>query len=69
MDINAYATHMTGVPAAEQFYETPNMDRRARRHRFFASLRVPALFAHALWVAHGTQCREDRRHHRHARLG
>lgn len=27
MDLNAFATHATGVPAKEQLYETPNLDR------------------------------------------
>ena len=29
MDVNAFATHATGVPADKQFYETPNIDRLA----------------------------------------
>ena len=29
MDLNAFATHATGVPAKEQFYETPNLNRLA----------------------------------------
>jgi arylsulfatase A-like enzyme len=36
VDINAYAQQMTGVPPAEQYYETPNLDRLVREGTAFA---------------------------------
>ena len=36
MDMNAYAQHMTGVPVAQQFYETPNLDRLTHEGTAFA---------------------------------
>jgi arylsulfatase A-like enzyme len=40
MDINAYATHLTGVPKAQQFYETPNLDRLVDRGVAFSQAYV-----------------------------
>ena len=36
MDINAYATRVTGTAAKQQFYETPNLDRLAKSGTAFA---------------------------------
>lgn len=35
-DVNAFAARITGVPAARQFYETPNLDRLAREGTAFS---------------------------------
>ena len=36
VDMNAFAERITGVPAAKQFYETPNLDRLAREGTAFS---------------------------------
>src|SRR5262245_4574901 len=36
VDTNRYAEHLTGVPAEQQFYETPNLDRLGREGTSFA---------------------------------
>jgi len=36
MDVNAFATRLTGVPAAQQYFETPNLDRLAQQSTAFS---------------------------------
>jgi len=70
MDINAYATRVTGTLAQRQFYATPNLGRLAHSGTAFSLACACHLCSPTRGQpAHGSQRRQDRCNHRHARLG